>query len=237
MVVMVQYGSEPDLWHAHALLRPRSKAVCVKVMSTTPAGPGSSCWWIATPDGDPHPESYVTSADVAAVALYNREAVVARTMMLPGRRLDPVFEFVPGRGPGDLTLVAFARAAMAAERFEREALAAREKTTKPEAKADPKAGARETSGPLPEPGDDRVWRCVAPRTSEWFNKAVTADKASFTRHGDFLFTTLEGEPMALMAESVDVEIGKNNDDVLDARVLSFTTLDGRRMRSFRETIP
>ena len=239
MGVMVQYVGERDLWHARVLLRPCSKAVFTKVMSVVPDGPAGSCWWVATPDGDIYPESYTVSADVEAFTLFDweREAVVPRTMTPPGKRLGPVYEFAPGRGPGDLTLVTFARAATAAEKFDREAIASLEKPRRPGAKAVPKAGARETSGSLPDLEGFNVWRCVAPRTSQWFNKAVTADKASFTRHGDFLFTTLEGEPMVLAAEADDVEIGKSNDEVLDARVLSITTNDGRRVRSFRETIP
>ena len=43
--------------------------------------------------------------------------------------------------------------------------------------------------------------------------------------------------MVLMAEDDNVEIGKSNEEVLDARVLSITMMDGRRMRSFRENIP
>ena len=155
MGAIVQYVGEHDLWHARVLLRPCSRAVYAKVMSVAPYGPANSCWWVATPDGDIYPESFTVSADVEAFALFDweKEKLVPRTMTPFGREWGPVYEFAPGRGPGDLTLVTFARAATAAEKFNREALASLEKPTRPGL---------------------NVWRCVAPGTSKWFNKAVTA---------------------------------------------------------------
>ena len=130
MGVMVQYAGEPDLWHGRVLLRPCSKAVFTRVMSVVPDGPAGSCWWVATPDGDSYPESYTVSADVEAFTLFDweREAVVPGTMTPPGRRLGRVYELAPGRGPGDRTRVTLARAATAAEKFDREAPGTSERT-------------------------------------------------------------------------------------------------------------
>ena len=84
-------------------------------MGEAPDGRGP-IWWILTPTGDIYPEE-LEVPPLTGLAISDLAGGRVRGTMKPaGRRLDAVYEFVEGRGPGELLPQTVVKAMRAAER-------------------------------------------------------------------------------------------------------------------------
>ena len=118
-MVRVRYHDEPNLWMERMILCQSSPAMVLKVTEVV-VPPGSSPWWILTPDGDVYPELLEASADIVDVIVGDDEGKMKKKAGQTGPSVNRVHKFQADREAGEPNLLLLMRARAEAERMERE---------------------------------------------------------------------------------------------------------------------